>query len=316
MKHLRKMGLIAAGSMLVFAFGCPEDEPDPDRPEVTEYEVELVGENEVPPIATPASGEMEVELDDNDVLNVSGEFGGLVSPLFPIDGTAAHIHQGAANETGPVLFNVEITADADQRGGTFSFARQLSEDEVDLFEDNLLYLNIHSEAYPGGELRGQLDPDAPEYASLDESWGVTLTAAAQPHDVETEGDGWVWMILRTDDTIAVSGAANNLTSELLEVDGSAVNIEEAERGETGPTVLNLEYESLPDIDGVRFWGTAELTSEQVDELEDGNYYITIYTDDYPQGELRGQFDVDGFFDDFWDNFFGDGTNDIFEAPPF
>ncbi len=315
MKHLRWTALFATGSLALLALGCPEDDPDP--PEVAEYEVELAGENEVPPIATPATGTMDVTLDEDDILTIEGEFSGLVAELLFIEGTPAHIHEGSATETGPIVWDVQVDADDDNTSGTFSLTRQLTSEEVATFEANQYYLNIHTEAYPGGELRGQLDEDAPEFENIRDSWGVTLTPEAQPHSVDSDADGWAWVILRGDDSMVVSGAANNLTSNLTEIDGSAVNIEEGELDEPGDVVMNLNYEALPDIDGVRFWGTADLTDDEVDALTGDDYFINVYTEDFPAGELRGQILFDnGFFEELWDDFFGDDAERIDEAPPF
>ncbi len=310
MKHLRLIGLLAAGSLVFFTLGCPDDDPDE-----AQYSVELAGENQTPLVATPATGEMNVNLEDNH-LRVEGSFEGLVSRLVEIEGSPAHIHLGFEDEAGPVIYNVDVSADDDERSGVFEFDEMLTDDEVSAFFDEELYLNIHTNAYPGGELRGQFDEDAPEFAGIDESWGLSLTDEVQPHDVETDAEGWAWVILRDDNTFVVSGAVSDLSDDLMEVDGSAVNIEEAATGETGDIVFNLNYEAREDNEA-RFWFETELSDEQVDTLMDGNYYINIYTDEFEDGELRAQIDDDdNFFEDFWEDIFGDDDDRIDEAPPF
>lgn len=315
MKQLRWTGLIATSSLALLALGCPaEDDDGPD--EVEEYEVELVGENEVPSIATPAEGEMEVSLDEDDILTIDGDFEGLTSDLLFVEGSPAHIHEGSATDTGPVAFAVQVDADDDNTSGSFSLTRQLTGDEVSNFDNNRYYLNIHTESYPGGELRGQLDNDSPEYEPIDESWGVTLTPDPHTHAVDSDADGWAWVILRDDNSMVVSGAANNLTSDLTDVAGSAVNIEEGATDEAGEVGINLNYEELDD-DGVRFWGTADLSDDERDTLVDGDWFINVYTEDYPAGELRGQIEFgNGFFEEVWDDFFGDDSERVDEAPPF
>lgn len=314
-KHLRWTALLAASSLIFFSLGCPDDNDDPD-PDLTEFSVELAGENQVPSVATTGTGEMDVELDNN-TLMVEGSFDNLVSRLTDIDGSPAHLHIGSSEESGPVLFNVDVDAGADDRSGTFSFEQELTDDEVNVLESNDLYLNIHTNAYPGGEVRGQLDSEAPEFAGIDESRGLSFDTDFHPHDVDTDADGWAWVILRDDDTMVVSGAVDNLTSDLVEFDGSAVNIEQAATGETGPVIFNLDYEEIDD-NGVRFWFDTNLDATQIEVFEDGEYYINIYTDEYAEdGEIRAQIgEEDGFFEDLWEDIFGDDPAQVGEAPPF
>lgn len=295
------IGLFAATSLVAFALGCPPEDPDPD-PEITQYQVELVGENEVPPIATRADGTMNVEFDESDnTLTVDGTFDNLISDLIEIGDSSAHLHVGDEDDVGPVVFDVDVDADADNRSGTFEFSRELRDEEVGAFEDNEYYLNIHTEAYPGGELRGQLDEDAPTYAALAESFGTRLTDDAQPHadEIDTDADGWAWAIMRDDDAMVASGAAENLTSEVTEV-----TIEHAEPGETGNVVFTLDHEMTND-DTVRFWHRDDFSGDQVEEFTAGDYYINVATEEYEDGELRGQLedepaDWEALFDDIAD----------------
>lgn len=307
MKKLRWMLPLFAG-FLVLSTGCPTDDPDAD---VSDYRVELVGENQNPPVATPANGEMTVTLDENRILTIDGSFDNLVSQLRSVEGSPIHIHVGGMDENGPIVFRVDVDANDDQRSGTFSMTQQLAADQVRLFENNEYYLNIHSNAYPDGELRGQLDSNAPEFAGLDESWGVELNTADHPHNVSTDAEGWVWAILRDDDTFVISGALQNLTSDIVEV-----NLERGEPGETGAMIFDLTTDER-DENGHRFFGETTLTGAQMDDLRDGLYYINVITIDYPDGELRGQLDDESsFFRNIWEDIFGDSPEEIDEAPPF
>ncbi len=313
MRHLRWTGLFAAGSLLVFGIGCPpEEDPDPDPPDEAEFEVQFAGENQVPPVATPAEGTLDVEFED-DTLTLNGNFDGLVAELQEVEGAYAHIHEGTDDEDGPILYNIEVDADGDNRGGSFDFEQDLTDEEVDLFATEEMYVNIHTDAYPDGELRAQIDENAAEYADVTDSWGVDLDADQHVHDVDTEGDGWAWNVLRDDDSFVSSGAANNLTSDVTEV-----TMEAAPEGEVGDVVFTFEHEMMEDEEdvdtqAVRFWLTEDLTDDQITVLEDGHYYINVYTEEFEEdGELRGQVDDDA---GFWEDLFG--TNEELDAaPPF
>jgi len=72
-----------------------------------------------------------------------------------IKGTAAHIHQGAPGQNGPVivtLIQVDDSTWAVPSGTT------LTGGQTDAFWAGMLYVNVHSDANKGGELRAQLKP--------------------------------------------------------------------------------------------------------------------------------------------------------------
>lgn len=318
MNVLRMTALAAAGSLLVFSLGCPpEDEPDPD-PDDQEFEVELAGENQVPPVASPAPGEMTVEFED-DVLTIDGNFNSLVADTTQIEGSSAHIHEGAEGEDGPVLYNLDVTPEG-ERHGDFEIEQELTDEEVAMFDNDELYVNVHSEAYPGGELRGQIDEDAPEFADVTDDWGIEVTSEAHPDELDADAEGWAWNVLRDDDSFVSSGAINDLSSPVVEValERETIGDEVASydfepREEEDDDVDNNNDEAAEVDEGVRFWLTEELDDEQVDALTDGDYYITVYTEEFEDdGEARGHIDDDA---GFWDNIFG-ADEDPQAAPPF
>lgn len=122
----------------------------------TEAEATLSGAQEVPPTTTNASGTATAEL-DGDELKIAGSFTNLSSALFPVSGSAAHIHNAPAGENGPIVFNLEITS-TDNINGVFAGTKTLTDEEKDAFKDGNLYVNIHSVNFNGGEIRGQLEP--------------------------------------------------------------------------------------------------------------------------------------------------------------
>ena len=73
-----------------------------------------------------------------------------------IAGTAAHIHnhEAAAGSNGPVAIPLTKNGDsyAVPAGATLTDAQFAS------FKAGNLYVNVHTAANPGGELRGQLKP--------------------------------------------------------------------------------------------------------------------------------------------------------------
>jgi hypothetical protein len=110
-----------------------------------DIKVTLSGTNEVPPVTTSASGEGTISVAPD------GTVGGSVATKG-IAGTAAHIHMAAAGKNGPVI--VPFVKDGD------SFkplpGAKLTPDQMQALKAGELYVNVHSAAHPGGEIRGQL----------------------------------------------------------------------------------------------------------------------------------------------------------------
>lgn len=65
--------------------------------------------------------------------------------------TLAHIHKGAAGTSGPSIFTFPAPLTSPLTLSTVLDASQLAD-----LTANLYYVNIHTAANPGGEIRGQL----------------------------------------------------------------------------------------------------------------------------------------------------------------
>jgi hypothetical protein len=109
--------------------------------------VTLAGSEEVPPVSTSASGKGSFTVGDDGAVKGSVTTSG-------VSGTMAHIHRGAKGQNGPVALGLV------KNGDTYSApdGAKLSDADLQLFKAGNMYVNVHSAANKGGEIRGQLQP--------------------------------------------------------------------------------------------------------------------------------------------------------------
>ena len=111
-------------------------------------QLSLSGAQEVPPVATSASGTGSITIGPDQ--SVSGSV-----TTTGVDGTMAHIHLAAAGQNGPVIVPMNKTAEG---VWTIPAGAKLNDAQFQSFKDGNLYVNVHSAAFRGGEIRGQLKP--------------------------------------------------------------------------------------------------------------------------------------------------------------
>lgn len=135
-------------SLLLFSAGCDKDDPAPS-PEVMFTNIALTGAQEAPnPVTTNASGTFNGTFNKNTkVLTYTLTYSGITP-------TAMHFHKGAAGTAPPSNVVLPITNGPSPISGTTPALT--AEQETDLLAGNW-YVNIHSQANPGGEIRGQLN---------------------------------------------------------------------------------------------------------------------------------------------------------------
>jgi CHRD domain/PEP-CTERM motif len=148
------------------------------------YSFNLSGLQEVPANASPAAGSMQITIDDTTNV-ISYQF-----TSFNLAGSflQAHIHRALAGVNGPVVYDLVTAADY---SGPVTFGPNISIPNswalLGQNETNMAaglgaminttpwnyYVNIHTSAFPGGEIRGQLAP-IPEAGT----WAMMLAGIA------------------------------------------------------------------------------------------------------------------------------------------
>lgn len=145
MKNLKKL-LVLFLVLGSGSFACSDDDDDPI---VTDkkynYNVALTGAKEVPANASTATGTFVGSyVKSTRVLSFTLTYSGLTP-------TDWHIHKGTPDVSGPV----EIGLGPVVPSPLTSTVTLTPAQETDLL-NGIFYVNIHSAAFPGGEIRGQL----------------------------------------------------------------------------------------------------------------------------------------------------------------
>jgi hypothetical protein len=155
MKKVKLLLFVILSTMLSVSIGFAAEKS---------FKADLSGSDEVPGVMTPAKGEAKFTMsDDGTKLNFTLVVRDIENP------TAAHIHLGEAGKNGAVL---AILFSGPKREGKFRgnlsqasiTAKDLKgdlqgkslNDLVALIKSGGVYVNVHTDANPGGEIRGQI----------------------------------------------------------------------------------------------------------------------------------------------------------------
>jgi len=247
----------------------------------------LAGRNELPPVETSATGQVNATLADT-TLTISGTFSGLT-----VADPGAHIHGPADVEaTAEVLFPLEFSNETGEINTTIDLAAPenvaFGPAAFGYLQNGFLYANLHTEEHPDGEIRGQLLA-TDEVPTGNADFSAILSGDEEVPEVTTDATGTAAATL--DD----EGAILSLTGTYQDLSGAPVagHIHEAPYDENGPVVVPLTL--TPDetdptsgtfaVEAVIGAGERNLDAAT---LADNGYYLNIHTEVNPDGEIRGQ----------------------------
>jgi hypothetical protein len=225
---------------------------------------DLRGSQEVPPVASTASGGCFGQLDQ------AAKTFSVTCVHNVVNATVMHIHQGAPGVNGPILFDLGDPA-VQPIVATWTGMTQANVD--DLLAGNL-YVNIHTAGRPTGEIRGQILPRTVDL--------VTFTAnGAQV--VPPNGSNATASCTADLDGPATS-LAINCTHNVA--GATAAHVHEAPFGVNGPVVFTFPSPASP------LSANMPMTPRLVADFAATFLYLDIHTppgtEDSPGQEIRGQ----------------------------
>jgi hypothetical protein len=116
------------------------------------FAVNLTGGQEVPASGSTATGKALVIVDKTTGATfVTGTFNGINSVV-----SRADLDRGAAGDTGSVIFALNPAYSFSSKSGTISGSDTLSMAVIDSMINGFTYINIYSQKFPTGVIRGQL----------------------------------------------------------------------------------------------------------------------------------------------------------------
>lgn len=200
--------------------------------------------------------------------NSTIEYGSQISGLTNV--TGAHIHAGAFGQSGNVMVPTPYDSTGFATNGyqgvavADSVIRRLTKMEA--------YVNVHTQAFAGGEIRGQLLPaynltsiaflDGMQQVPVNNSTGTGLGAVMFPPD---PGQKEMYF------SLLVGGLSGSVT---------LAHIHKGVPGQSGSPIIDLQITTDGLVNSVE-------DSIMIQLLRGGGHYMNVHTSTFSGGEIRG-----------------------------
>ena len=224
---------------------------------------DLRGSQEVPPAASAASGGCMGELD------VPAAQFSLTCVHNVVGATILHIHRALAGANGPVVFDLGDPASPVQA----TWTGMTPADIADLLAGNL-YLNIHTDGRPAGEIRGQILTRTVDSISFTADGGQLVppnSSAATASCLADLNDPATALLVQCTHDVPLPEAAH---------------VHEAPAGENGPVVFTFGSAASP------LSGNVPMSPLRVAQLAATFLYVDIHSasssEESPSADIRGQ----------------------------
>jgi hypothetical protein len=188
----------------------------------------------------------------------------------------AHIHRGNANVSGDVVVPLRNPNAQGTSSGCVTASRTIV-NQI-LRSRGSFYVNVHTNAFPGGAVRGQLGPTAGVRFFI-----VGLRGSEEVPPADPDGTGTAGLRLRSGNTeVCFTLAVRDI---LLPATGA--HIHRAPRGQNGNVVIPF---AAP-VTGTSS-GCVTANADLVDEIlaNPEGFYVNVHNAQFPGGAVRGQLD--------------------------
>lgn len=188
-------------------------------------------------------------------------------------------------------FNLVGDATGGDISGSFTGSLTLTDEQVAAALADGLYINLHTQDFPNGELRGQINleaADVPVNGVLEEAQEVDSvpdTAATGSFEATLSGN-----------VLTISGSYSGLTSPLAPVGGvdavgnpeSAIHVHVGDAGTNGPILQNLlvDVANSGGTENVTSFTLAQILAGQVEFVDDGNQVPPSFDVSVSDGEFE------------------------------
>jgi Cu/Zn superoxide dismutase len=232
------------------------------------------GANEVPVVNTRAKALVTFTIEqDYETVTVNGVADSLSGAIANI-----HIHQAAAGVNGGVIVNLISMVKGNRIYGTFKATKA----QIAAMMTRNTYLNIHTAANPGGEIRGQIILES-DFSFV----GVLSGANEVPAVNNPTGFGVASVTLSNtfqalDYKIAVTGLTGAIT---------AAHFHYGAAGRNGGVVHTLTVQGKYLVGSIV---APTLTNQFLDSLLAGRVYVNVHTAANSGGEIRGNLSLVSF----------------------
>jgi hypothetical protein len=245
----------------------------------------LGGTSEGTPVHTDGKGVVAFEITEDRIIS-SGSFT-LDSDFNAAIAGGAHIHIGMAGQNGGITLHLQASPSMDLKSGTFVASentKAITTEFLTNFMLRNLYVNIHTSAFPSGEIRGQVLPLANSF------FHANLSGLNEVPAIMSNGFGSVKAEL-TADQLIISGSFSNLDGEFDPNIAGGAHVHMAENGMNGGIAFHLDTDLDMANKSGKFLAAKNiktLTSEQINSLKSAALYVNIHTTKVASGEIRGQ----------------------------
>ena len=236
----------------------------------------LSGAQEVPAVVTSAQGVAAITVNaTRDTIFIQAAFSGLSGPV-----TGVHFHDAPAGMNAAVSVNLIGMLRGNRVSGYLAGA-DVTPLRIARLLRGLVYLNAHTAANPGGEIRGQVTVES------DDALAGVLSGAQEVPAVATTASGLGVFTLSQDQErlkfrVVVNGLSGTITGAHFHIGAPGTN---------APVALNLlSFLTGNVLEGeISSQGTNPmLTPTLLAALVQGGVYINFHTSNNPGGEIRAQ----------------------------